>query len=63
MTLEGQTWEESRMPVLKSWYFRGAVLHEIKVENVCSSLTDVEGGCPAAALEMANEGCAVVGAE
>lgn len=30
---------------------------------MCSTLTDVEGGCPAAALGMENEGCTVIDAE
>ena len=51
------------MPVLEGWYFRGTFVHEIKVEEMCSTLTDVEGGCPAGALGMENEGCTVIDAE
>ena len=44
MTVKGRAREKSRMPMLESWYYRGAVLHEIKVEEICTSLKDVEGG-------------------
>lgn len=51
------------MLVLEGWYFRGTFFYEIKVEEMCFILIDVEGGCFVAVLGMENEGCIVIDAE